>query len=59
MRVCVHTPPRPRAGPNGDCELESAILASASLGMVEKGHHVVVVQQIHDDLCVKVRITLL
>jgi hypothetical protein len=41
-------------GPNGDAVLESAILASAAAGLLSPGHHVVVLQQIHEDFCVKV-----
>jgi hypothetical protein len=42
-------------GPNGDAVLESAIVAAAAAGLVAPQHHVVVLQQIHDDFCVKVR----
>jgi hypothetical protein len=41
-------------GPNGDAVLESAIVAAAAAGLVAPQHHVVVLQQIHDDFCVKV-----
>lgn len=41
-------------GPNGDAVLESAILAAAAAGLVAPQHHVVVLQQIHEDFCVKV-----
>lgn len=41
-------------GPNGDAVLESAIVAAAAAGLVAPRHHVVVLQQIHEDFCVKV-----
>lgn len=41
-------------GPNGDAVLESAIVAAATAGLVAPRHHVVVLQQVHDDFCVKV-----
>lgn len=41
-------------GPNGDAVLESAIVAAAKAGLVAPRHHVVVLQQIHEDFCVKV-----
>lgn len=42
-------------GPNGDAVLESAIMACAAAGLLAPRHHVVVLQQVHDDFCVKVR----
>jgi hypothetical protein len=45
-------------GPNGDAVLEAAVIKAAMAGLVAPRHHVVVLQQIHSDLCVKViRIT--
>ncbi|WIA20807.1 hypothetical protein OEZ85_005164 [Tetradesmus obliquus] len=41
-------------GPNGDAVLEAAVVAAARAGLVAPRHHVVVLQQIHDDFCVKV-----
>lgn len=41
-------------GPNGDAVLECAIVAAAAAGLVAPRHHVVVLQQIHEDFCVKV-----
>jgi hypothetical protein len=41
-------------GPNGDAVLEAAIVAAAAAGLVAPRHHVVVLQQIHEDFCVKV-----
>jgi hypothetical protein len=41
-------------GPNGDAVLESAIVAAAAAGLLAPRHHVVVLQQIHEDFCVKV-----
>eukprot|EP00775_Hariotina_reticulata_P009310 gene9310-9475_t len=41
-------------GPNGDAVLETAVVASARSGLVGARGHVVVLQQIHDDFCVKV-----
>lgn len=41
-------------GPNGDAVLESAIVAAATAGLVAPRHHVVVLQQVHEDFCVKV-----
>lgn len=34
--------------------LESAIVAAATAGLVAPRHHVVVLQQVHEDFCVKV-----
>jgi hypothetical protein len=42
-------------GPNGDAVLEAAVIKAAMAGLVAPKHHVVVLQQIHNDLCVKVR----
>jgi hypothetical protein len=41
-------------GANGDAVLETAVVASARSGLVGARGHVVVLQQIHDDVCVKV-----
>eukprot|EP00878_Enallax_costatus_P008141 GHUV01008513.1.p1 GENE.GHUV01008513.1~~GHUV01008513.1.p1 ORF type:complete len:786 (+),score=206.32 GHUV01008513.1:278-2635(+) len=41
-------------GPNGDAVLEAAIIQAAAAGLVAPRGHVVVLQQIHDDFCVKV-----
>ncbi|WIA41090.1 hypothetical protein OEZ86_004721 [Tetradesmus obliquus] len=41
-------------GPNGDAVLEAAVVAAARAGLVAPRHHVVVLQQIHEDFCVKV-----
>jgi hypothetical protein len=41
-------------GPNGDAVLEAAVVSAARAGLVAPKHHVVVLQQIHDDFCVKV-----
>ncbi|KAF6256497.1 hypothetical protein COO60DRAFT_99442 [Scenedesmus sp. NREL 46B-D3] len=41
-------------GPNGDAVLEAAVVAAARAGLVGPKHHVVVLQQIHEDFCVKV-----
>jgi hypothetical protein len=41
-------------GPNGDAVLEAAVIKAAMAGLVAPKHHVVVLQQIHNDLCVKV-----
>ena len=41
-------------GPNGDAVLEAAVIKAALAGLVAPRHHVVVLQQIHNDLCVKV-----
>uniref|UniRef100_A0A383WJV2 Pyruvate kinase n=2 Tax=Tetradesmus obliquus TaxID=3088 RepID=A0A383WJV2_TETOB len=41
-------------GPNGDAVLEAAVVAAARAGLVAPRHHVVVLQQVHDDFCVKV-----
>jgi hypothetical protein len=46
-------------GPNGDAVLESAIVAAASAGLVAPRHHVVVLQQIHEDFCVKVGVVVM
>ncbi|KAF6256488.1 Pyruvate/Phosphoenolpyruvate kinase-like domain-containing protein [Scenedesmus sp. NREL 46B-D3] len=40
-------------GPNGDAVLEAAVIKAAMAGLVAPKHHVVVLQQIHNDLCVK------
>jgi hypothetical protein len=42
-------------GPNGDAVLEAAVIKAAMAGLVAPRRHVVVLQQIHNDLCVKVR----
>lgn len=42
-------------GPNGDAVLETAIVQAAEAGLVAPRGHVVVLQQVHDDFCVKVR----
>lgn len=41
-------------GPNGDAVLEAAVVQAARGGLVAPRHHVVVLQQVHDDFCVKV-----
>ncbi|WIA20834.1 hypothetical protein OEZ85_005187 [Tetradesmus obliquus] len=41
-------------GPNGDAVLEAAVIKAALAGLVAPRHHVVVLQQIHNDLCVKI-----
>lgn len=41
-------------GPNGDAVLEAAIMIAAAAGLVAPRGHVVVLQQVHNDLCVKV-----
>jgi hypothetical protein len=41
-------------GPNGDAVLEAAVVSAARAGLVRPRHHVVVLQQIHEDFCVKV-----
>lgn len=40
--------------PNGDAVLEEAISTSARMKLVKPNDHVVVVQRIHDDFCVKI-----
>lgn len=40
--------------PNGDAVLEAAIVGAAREGFVRPGGHVVCVQQVHEDFCVKI-----
>eukprot|EP00877_Chromochloris_zofingiensis_P009758 jgi/Chrzof1/5035/Cz15g09100.t1_PYK1[v5.2] len=40
--------------PHGDAVLEEAILMAARMGIVKPHNHVVAVQRIHDDFCVKI-----
>lgn len=40
--------------PNGDAVLEEAILVAAQVGLVKPHQHVVCVQRIHEDFCVKI-----
>ncbi|KAG2497916.1 hypothetical protein HYH03_004180 [Edaphochlamys debaryana] len=41
-------------GPSGDEVLEEAIAMSSRLGLVGPGHHVVVVERVHDAFCLKI-----
>lgn len=40
--------------PHGDAVLSEAIMAAARMGIVKPHNHVVAVQRIHDDFCVKI-----
>ncbi|GIL72321.1 hypothetical protein Vretifemale_2686, partial [Volvox reticuliferus] len=41
-------------GPSGDEVLEEAIAMASRLGLVGPGHHVVVVERVHDAFCLKI-----
>mmetsp|Transcript_33774 Transcript_33774/g.60980 ORF Transcript_33774/g.60980 Transcript_33774/m.60980 type:complete len:646 (-) Transcript_33774:934-2871(-) len=41
-------------GPSGDALLEESIAMSVKLGLVKANDHVVCIQRIHDDFCVKI-----
>ncbi|KXZ56864.1 hypothetical protein GPECTOR_1g78 [Gonium pectorale] len=41
-------------GPSGDEVLEEAIAMSSRLGLVGPGHHMVVVERVHDAFCLKI-----
>ncbi|KIY96291.1 pyruvate kinase [Monoraphidium neglectum] len=40
--------------PHGDAVLEEAILVAARLGILKPHNHVVAVQRVHEDFCVKI-----
>ena len=40
--------------PNGEQLLEDAICSAARLNLVQPGDHIVVVQRVHEDFCIKI-----